>query len=183
MSLPFKGNTPYRSLPTIYKPLIARAFAESPSVRIRVHSQPRDVPAKFASSSFGIPRSRCFFFPPVPSARFSWAFCLASTFKITLSTIGLETSFFKKLSLNSHLEPKFLLWVVRVSLVYESNAGFSIWQLINSHRLDLTWCFFTSSFLFFLAIAASTLSMIWLATVSTWVPPREVHMEFTKLTC
>jgi DNA topoisomerase-2 len=35
--LPFKGNTPYLSLPIILKPEIANALAESPSVKIKVH--------------------------------------------------------------------------------------------------------------------------------------------------
>ena len=167
MSLPLRGNTPYRSLPTICRPLIARALAESPSVRISVHSQPFEVPARLASSSFGMPSRRCFFLPPVPRALFSYAFCLASTLSITDSTIGLETSFLRKFSLSSHFESKFLLWVVRVSFVCESKAGFSIWQLMNSQRFALTWCFLTSNFLFFFAIVARTFSIIWLATVST----------------
>ena len=138
INFPFRGNTPYRSLPTIYSPLIARALAESPSVNISVHSQPLEVPARFASSSFGMPSKRIFFLPPVPRALLSYAFCLASTLSITDSTIGLETSFLRKFSLSSHFEPKFLLCVVRVSFVCESKAGFSIWQLMNSHRFALT---------------------------------------------
>jgi hypothetical protein len=54
-SLPRSGKTPYSSRPMTLRPLMARAFAESPSVRISVHlSEPRP-PALLASSSFGIP--------------------------------------------------------------------------------------------------------------------------------
>ena len=34
---PRNGKTPYASLPTTLNPLIAIVFAESPSVKIRVH--------------------------------------------------------------------------------------------------------------------------------------------------
>ncbi len=36
-NLPFKGKTPYLSLPTISIPEIAKFLAESPSVSIKVH--------------------------------------------------------------------------------------------------------------------------------------------------
>lgn len=36
-NLPLKGNTPNLSLPTISIPAIANDFAESPSVKIKVH--------------------------------------------------------------------------------------------------------------------------------------------------
>ena len=48
---PFSGNTPYRSRPTTVRPAIANAAAESPSVRISVHSCAFFEPAKFASSN------------------------------------------------------------------------------------------------------------------------------------
>ena len=44
-NFPLRGNTPYKSLPTSLNPAIAIDFAESPSVRIRVHSLERNVPA------------------------------------------------------------------------------------------------------------------------------------------
>ena len=56
-NLPLSGNTPYLSLPTTLRPAIAKDLAESPSVRIRVHSLECFVPASLASSSFGIPLS------------------------------------------------------------------------------------------------------------------------------
>ena len=40
--------------------------------------------------------------------------------------MGLATIFFKKVSLSSHFEPNVLAFEVNVSLVYESNAGFTI---------------------------------------------------------
>lgn len=54
-TFPFRGNTPYLSLPTTPKPATARDLAESPSVRIRVQSREFLVPASLASSNFGIP--------------------------------------------------------------------------------------------------------------------------------
>lgn len=46
-TFPLKGKTPYKSLPSFYIPLIAKLFAESPSVRIKVHLL--DLPARLAS--------------------------------------------------------------------------------------------------------------------------------------
>lgn len=54
-TFPFRGNTPYLSLPTTPKPATARDLAESPSVRISVQSREFLVPASLASSNFGIP--------------------------------------------------------------------------------------------------------------------------------
>ena len=50
-SLPRSGNTPYASRPTSLRPDTASALAESPSVRISVHSALRLPPAQLASSS------------------------------------------------------------------------------------------------------------------------------------
>lgn len=58
--LPRKGNTPKLSRPTTANPHMANAFAESPSVKISV--QWDLVPAKFASSNFGITNLYPFFF-------------------------------------------------------------------------------------------------------------------------
>jgi hypothetical protein len=63
-SLPFKGKTPNRERPRIGNPEIANAFAESPSVRIRVHSLDFEVPAHSASSNLLIARYFFFVFPP-----------------------------------------------------------------------------------------------------------------------
>jgi hypothetical protein len=60
-SLPFKGKTPYLSLPITSIPSIAKDLAESPSVNIRVQEVAFRVPASFASSSFGIPNNLDFF--------------------------------------------------------------------------------------------------------------------------
>ena len=57
-SLPFSGNTPYLSRPTMLSPAIAKALAESPSVTINVQSREYLVPASLASSSFGTPFKR-----------------------------------------------------------------------------------------------------------------------------
>lgn len=50
---PFYFFLPNFSLPTTSSPATASAFAESPSVKISVHSREREEPAKAASSSFG----------------------------------------------------------------------------------------------------------------------------------
>jgi hypothetical protein len=51
---PLRGKTPYCSRPIIDNPLIANALAESPSVKINVHSVHLLVPANVASSNLGI---------------------------------------------------------------------------------------------------------------------------------
>jgi len=96
---------------------MANAFAESPSVRIKVQLSASFVPARFASSSFGIPNNRCFFFPPVPSYLFNCASYRASTFAITLSTIAELQTFLKNASLSLQVDPNAFGLVVNVSLV------------------------------------------------------------------
>ena len=54
-SLPLSGKTPYLSLPMIPRPATAKAFAESPSVKIKVQSPEFFVPASLASSNLGMP--------------------------------------------------------------------------------------------------------------------------------
>src|SRR5271154_6776894 len=55
---------PYKSRPTIPKPAVVRAFAESPSVRIKVQRHPSLVPALFASSNFMNPVNLARLLPP-----------------------------------------------------------------------------------------------------------------------
>jgi len=69
-----------------------------------------------------------------------------------------------KLSLIGHFEPKELALKVKVSLVCESNAGFSIKELINTHKWFLTWNGFIVIFLFFLLIESTNFEVIWSAT-------------------
>jgi hypothetical protein len=52
--------------------------------------------------------------------------------------IELLASFVKNFSEISHLEPKVDGFEVKVSLVWESKAGFSIRQLMKAHRFCLT---------------------------------------------
>ncbi len=84
------------SLPTTSMPANASDFAESPSVKIIVHSFDLFVPAKLASSSFGIPKSLLFFLAP------TYLFNLASSFAaatyITNSTSPESSTSFKNLS-------------------------------------------------------------------------------------
>lgn len=98
-------------------PLMARAFAESPSVKIKVHYDDLSVPAAFASSNFGTSNSCLFFLPPVPSARLSYAFCRASIDSTTCSTIGLARIFFINSGLNVQVEPNVFGLEVSVSFV------------------------------------------------------------------
>ena len=51
-NFPLSGNTPYAFLPTTERPAIAIDLAESPSVKIRVHSLDFFVPAQLASDNF-----------------------------------------------------------------------------------------------------------------------------------
>ena len=63
--LPLRGKTPHFSRPTTLRPVMALVAAESPSVRIKVHSTDLFVPAQRASSNFGRPRSVRFLAPSV----------------------------------------------------------------------------------------------------------------------
>jgi hypothetical protein len=96
---------------------MASAFAESPSVKIKVHYDDLSVPAALASSNFGTSNNCLFFFPPVPSARLSYAFCRASTDSTTYSTIGLARIFFINSWLKVQVEPNVLGLEVSVSFV------------------------------------------------------------------
>ena len=98
-------------------PLIAKLFAESPSVKINVHRDDYSEPARFASSSLGIPKRRYFFLPDWPSFFFNSIFYFASAKSIIASKIPLLATLFKNLSDSSHVEPNYPDLVVRVSLV------------------------------------------------------------------
>ena len=56
-SFPRSGNTPKLSRPTTLSPATASDLAESPSVRMSVHSCAFRVPALLASDSLGRPES------------------------------------------------------------------------------------------------------------------------------
>jgi hypothetical protein len=59
-------------------PAIAKLFALSPYVKIKVHFYEFLVPASLASSNFGIPTNLDFFCPPVIFASLLNYFALAS---------------------------------------------------------------------------------------------------------
>ena len=101
--LPFKGKTPYKSRPTTPRPDTAKAFAESPSVKIRVQSLPLAPPAEFASSNFVMPVSRIFFDPPF---RLSCSSCLNLVQAKTRSTTPDFSMAFKNLSGKHDLAPE-----------------------------------------------------------------------------
>mmetsp|Transcript_17264 Transcript_17264/g.49335 ORF Transcript_17264/g.49335 Transcript_17264/m.49335 type:complete len:265 (+) Transcript_17264:2086-2880(+) len=187
-SLPRRGKTPYLSRPTTLRPATARALAESPSVRMSVHSAELLPPASLASSNFGTPVSRAtrpvFAFRRLPRSTLDLA---SAAMRIRSTTPQLATSS-RNFSESSHLDPNLDCLVMRVSFVCESKAGFSIRHLMKIQRWFFTWCGLMSTppFTFSLLCAltfSSTASTIWSETWFTWVPPRMVLMEFTKLTC
>mmetsp|Transcript_2795 Transcript_2795/g.7233 ORF Transcript_2795/g.7233 Transcript_2795/m.7233 type:complete len:254 (-) Transcript_2795:932-1693(-) len=187
-TLPRSGKTPNLSLPTTLRPATASALAESPSVRISVHSREFLPPASLASSSFGTPVSRATL-PVFTLRRFPRStFDLASAAIRMRSTTPQDTTSFRNFSDSSHLEPNFDCFVMSVSLVCESKAGFSTRHLMKTQMWFRTWCALMSTPpLTFCLLSALTFSMIastiWSDTCATWVPPRMVQMEFTKLTC
>ena len=81
---PFKGKEPYLSLVKVSIPASAKDLAESPSVRIKMHSSDFPVPAQLASSSLSIPITHCFF---PPAILLSFALSLASAILTIVSMI------------------------------------------------------------------------------------------------
>jgi len=118
-------------------PARAKDLAESPSVRMMVHCSAFRVPARLASSSFGMPRSLDFFLPG-PRVLASLASSLAFATVTMDSTMPLARTSLRNFSLRVHADPKPEGLVVRVSFVWESKAGFSMRQLTKSQRLPLT---------------------------------------------
>mmetsp|Transcript_92063 Transcript_92063/g.286519 ORF Transcript_92063/g.286519 Transcript_92063/m.286519 type:complete len:242 (-) Transcript_92063:372-1097(-) len=185
---PRKGNTPYLSRPTTLRPATARALAESPSVRMSVHSAEFFPPASFASSSLGTPVSRTtrpvFAFSRLPKSTLDLA---RAAMRIRSTTPQLATSS-RNFSESSQREPNLDCFVVSVSFVCESKAGFSTRHLMKTQRWFRTWwgLMSTPPFTFSLLWAftfSRIASTIWSETCVTCVPPRMVQMEFTKLTC
>ena len=122
-SFPFKGNTPQRSRPTSLRPEMADVAAESPSVRIKVHSADRAVPARRASSSFVIPRKTERFLPSVfltSRSDLASRTCLASSRRPSLNRESTS------LPENSGREPNSAAGVVKNSLLWESKEGFTM---------------------------------------------------------
>jgi len=91
----------------------------------------------FASSSLGMPSSLDFFLPG-PRVLASFASSLAFATLTILSIIPEASISLRNFSLKVQVDPKLEGLVVRVSLVCESKAGFSICALTKSHRLPLT---------------------------------------------
>ena len=140
------------------------------------------LPAWFASSNFGIPYSLSFLVL-VPNDRLNLFCSLYSACEIIFAMRLLFASFCINLSVIPHCEPNVFGFEVRVSFDWESNAGFTMRQLINTQRFYLTYGNLMPRFLCFLLITSSSLSDIWSVTWNTWVPPLVVQIEFTKLTC
>mmetsp|Transcript_13089 Transcript_13089/g.34634 ORF Transcript_13089/g.34634 Transcript_13089/m.34634 type:complete len:219 (+) Transcript_13089:2074-2730(+) len=139
-TLPRSGNTPNLSLPTTLRPATAKALAESPSVRISVHSLEFLPPASFASSSFGTPVSRVTF-PVFTFRAFPRLTCDLAIAAIRMrSTMPQEATSARNFSDSSHLDPNLDCFVVSVSLVCPSKAGFSTRHLMKTQMWFRTMC-------------------------------------------
>ena len=160
---------------------MASALAESPSVRISVQCSELRPPASLASSSLGMPVSRVFL---APSCFLSSLLCLNEAQDRICSTTPLLITFLMHASLAVYLDPKLLARVLSVSLVCESNAGFSMSALTNTQRWFLTCAAlrFLQLFSFFL-IFSSSFDATSSATALTCVPPFMVQMPFTNEHC
>mmetsp|Transcript_99948 Transcript_99948/g.279986 ORF Transcript_99948/g.279986 Transcript_99948/m.279986 type:complete len:250 (+) Transcript_99948:2135-2884(+) len=182
-NLPRRGKTPYLSRPMTLSPATASALAESPSVRIKVHAAEPLPPASLASSSFGTPRTRCWFFVPPFNWRPRSTFCFALAQSRIISTMPLFRTLRMVFSEISHEDPNLDCFVVKVSLVCESKAGFSIKQFTKTHKWFFTCCGLISMpprFLVFTTFRMASTS--WSVTWLTCVPPLTVQIEFTWLT-
>ena len=104
-------------------------------MRMRVQCSELRPPASLASSSFGMPVSRVAF---LPSDFFISLLCLNEAQERICSTMPLFIICLMTLSLDSYLLPKLEARVLRVSLVCESNAGFSMRALTKTQRWFLT---------------------------------------------
>ena len=135
------------------------------------------VPARTASSSFGIPVIRVCFLPSVFELSFASFADWAST--IVLTRFSFETIFFNVSSPNFGLEPKADCLVVSVSFVWLVKLGFSIIDVMNTARLSRTSPGLTLIF-FLVSRYSTTWFTTWLVTASTCVPFFEVQMPFTN---
>ena len=178
-TLPFRGNTPYLSLPTSDNPAIAIDFAESPSVRIRVHWSDFFVPAQLASSNFGT--IILFFFLPSVFFRSLLSFLELASRILSINSL-FEQIFLIYFADSNGLEPNLLCDVIHLSLVCESNEGFSITQLMYREIYLLTTLSLISFLCCFFMKAIIPLHTC-LAIHSTWDPPLLVQIPFTNDTC
>jgi len=100
----------------------------------------------------------------VPSVFCSLAYSLDSAYVTMFSITVLLASFLRKDSLMLHYDPNYWGLSVRVSFVWESKDGFSIWQLMKAHRLCLTYCGLMSRLLCFFLIISNKWLAIWSVT-------------------
>ena len=114
-----------------------------------------------------------------------YACYLACAWRTIASTTPELMICLRNLSEITHFEPNWEGFVVNVSFVWESNAGFSMLELTNIQSYCFIWKFliFSFSFLCFFFTSAMILLQIRSVTELTWVPPRIVQMELTKETC
>ena len=171
-SLPRRGKTPYLSRPTTPSPAMARALAESPSVRTSVHSPLRLVPAQLASVSFAT-FTRPLLDPSVFLRFLSSSSDARTPASATTSSRSTPTAFFRNAS-----DTAILALDVRNSLLCVSNVGLTAVALTKTNMWFLTMDGLTTTF--FLAAASATALDTTSTTDATWVPPRPVHTEFTN---
>ena len=177
--LPFIGYTPKILRSSEESPETIPALAESPSQKMITHCLDLSVPAQFASINFGIPRMCLLLMPSVfLAALFSFTSVSAHAASIT----PIFASFSMNLSLTTQDEPNFALGVFMKSLVWLSNAGFSISQRKNRMSCSLMVFAFTTIFFFF-SINADNFLVIWFKIYSTCLPPLLVLMPLTNETC
>mmetsp|Transcript_93175 Transcript_93175/g.266263 ORF Transcript_93175/g.266263 Transcript_93175/m.266263 type:complete len:207 (+) Transcript_93175:1982-2602(+) len=148
-TFPLSGNTPYVSRPNVSSPATASALAESPSVSISVQAFARAVPARRASSSFGILRPRNRLLPPGAAVSLRMAancFLLAASTTAATIPAGPSRSTPSGPSMNgsprpcsgsSHVEPKDDGLEMSISFICESKVGLSTKQLMKTCRCDL----------------------------------------------
>ena len=98
-----------------------------------------------------------------PPAFFSSPICLNLAHDCTRSTMPHLVTAFMNLADSGAVEPKALDRVVSVSLVWESNAGFSMRQFTNNARWFFTWNGLMVTPLFFLLASFVTSAVIWSA--------------------
>ena len=110
-SLPRKGNTPYLFLSCFDNPDITPALAESPSVRISVHSHDLRPPAHIAPVYLGMPLIFTVFLPSVFFA------ALVSLISVKLIAASITPNFLTTCSINLsvtvHFVPNLLAGVLR----------------------------------------------------------------------
>ena len=183
-SLPRRGNTPKRSRPTTLSPAMAVDLALSPSVRMRVHSALRRVPASEASSSLGRPVTLRRWSPSERLSVLRSAAALAARRRSCSCVLARMAR--SMASDTSYLVRKRSGGVVSRCLFWESKLGLGTRALTKSHsrpRTALAAAARSLSFSLPGTSLAATRRATAAATCSTCLPPLGVQRPLTKDTC